>query len=60
VKGWVYVYVRKSDWVMLNDHNIDEILLYKIGMSKNDPEKRVADQARTNREAYVILEKYST
>jgi len=45
---------------MLNDHNIDEILLYKIGMSKNDPEKRVADQARTNREAYVILEKYST
>lgn len=39
--GWVYVYQRSQDKLKLEDKQISQVLLHKIGRTKNTPSTRV-------------------
>ena len=43
IAGWVYVYYRQRDQELLEKKRLSHIILYKVGRTKNHPEKRISD-----------------
>ena len=59
-EGFVYVYQKKDDSNLVKSGELPEVLLFKIGRTKNRPEHRVQASERANKEAYELRIKQKT
>ena len=61
IPGWVYVYYRQRDWKIHQDKLLSHLILYKVGRTKNHPDKRISDQEKINNDGiYLLKETFAT
>ena len=44
IEGWVYVYYRQIDEKMIVAKRLSHLILYKVGRTKQHPDRRVHQQ----------------
>ncbi|CDW84297.1 UNKNOWN [Stylonychia lemnae] len=58
--GWIYVYYRQADEILIKQNKLSHLILFKVGRTKNLPQKRVQFQADKNKEVYKIRETFAS
>jgi hypothetical protein len=59
-EGWIYVYERDSDRNKLQQGQIKDIILYKVGRTVRTPLSRVGLQEQANGENYNVIESFKS